>query len=228
MLKALAFCVLSLFLLLCATGADELEASRTLDFKGESEASGVPAPWKLMTVSGKPQVKAKGPDDKDNRNAIWLKAESASFSLNQKIELNASQYRKIQVEWKAITLPTGGDVRKNGLFGNRNDQVLQVLVVFNGGRILSYIWDTTAPAGKEFDDSVIAGPRVKAIVIESGPQELGKWKTFERNLFSDFERAYGETPGKIEAIRVQTNSQHTGTVAEGYVREIVFSRHGTS
>ena len=45
--------------------------------------------------------------------------------------------------WKVSELPAGGDFRHP----LTDDQAAQVLVAFTDHRILTYIWDTSAPQG---------------------------------------------------------------------------------
>ncbi len=45
-----------------------------------------------------------------------------------------------------------------------------------------------------------------------------------RNVADDYRRAYDKPAPHIKGIRIQINSQHTGTVAESYFGEVAF-RH---
>jgi hypothetical protein len=43
-----------------------------------------------------------------------------------------------------------------------------------------------------------------------------------RNVAADYERAYGKRAPHVKGLRLQINSQHTGTVAESYFGEVAF------
>jgi hypothetical protein len=43
-----------------------------------------------------------------------------------------------------------------------------------------------------------------------------------RNLGADYERAFGKAAPRVSGLRIQINSQHTGTVAESYFGEVAF------
>ena len=89
-------------------------------------------------------------------------------------------------------------------------------------KVISYIWDPTAPKGTI---AAAAGPiylNVKAMVVESGAGQIGHWLTEKRNIVEDYRALFGETPERAVAIRMQINSQHTKSVAEVFWRTIRF------
>ena len=100
-------------------------------------------------------------------------------------------------------------------------------MAFEGRKILSYIWDSNAPEGTVADES-IAWPvslKVKVLTLKSGCSDAGKWLTVTRNVYDDYRKLFNEDPPHVKGIRIQTNSQHTESVGEGYVGKIVFSKN---
>jgi hypothetical protein len=59
-------------------------------------------------------------------------------------------------------------------------------------------------------------------VCESGAAEANKWIAENHNLAADYERAYGRSAPRVKGLRLQINSQHTGTIAESYFGEVAF------
>jgi hypothetical protein len=62
--------------------------------------------------------------------------------------------------------------------------------------------------------SVVVNPRtdrVRKIVLDSGPAELGRWREHRRELAEDFRRAFGEEPGRLVGIAVMTDGDNTRT-----------------
>lgn len=105
----------------------------------------------------------------------------------------------------------------------KNDQAAQLLIAFKGRKIISYIWDTVAPEGSVSDES-IGWPinlKIKIITVKSGPSDLHNWVSFRRNIVEDYKSLFLEDPSLIEGVRVQINSQNTGTVAEALFGKIV-------
>jgi hypothetical protein len=83
-----------------------------------------------------------------------------------------------------------------------------------------YVWSGVHPVGM-----VIPNPRtrrIEMIVASSGAAEVGKWQTLKRNLLQDFQRAFGERPGRLTAVGVLTDTDNTGTSAEAWYGDIRF------
>jgi hypothetical protein len=61
-----------------------------------------------------------------------------------------------------------------------------------------------------------------AVVCRSGAAEANQWMAESRNVAADYEHAYGKTAPRVTGLRLQINSQHTGTTAESYFGEVAF------
>jgi hypothetical protein len=194
------------------------DSMETLDFKGSLNGRGLPAEWKLKVHRGE-----AGADmvEENGERVLHMKSTGSSFALEHDVDVRIDRYPYLIWTWKAVALPTKGDVRER----SRDDQALQLLVGFKDGRVLSYVWDATAPEGTVVDRS-LPWPlliRIKVIVVDSGISDMGKWVTNRRNIYEDYKELFGKEPPPVEGVRVQMNTQHTRSSAEGFLREIVFS-----
>jgi hypothetical protein len=54
------------------------------------------------------------------------------------------------------------------------------------------------------------------IVAESGAAGVGAWRSYQRNIAQDFERAFGEKPGKVLGFALMTDTDNTGETSEGF------------
>ncbi|RME64511.1 MAG: DUF3047 domain-containing protein [Nitrospirae bacterium] len=188
-----------------------------LTFSGLPDSKGVPDGWKLKERKGRAEFWIQ---HEDNDTVIYMKSNRASFSLERPLEIDPHEYPFLSWRWKVMSLPKGGDMRNK----DKNDQAAQVLVIFEGKRTISYVWDTTAPEGTVTDES-IGWPiniKIKVIAVKSGYKDLNKWVEVKRNLLEDYRRLYRDEPGKIKGIRIQINTQHTGTSAECAFGSILF------
>ena len=61
-----------------------------------------------------------------------------------------------------------------------------------------------------------------AFVCESGPDQLNRWISEARNVVEDYQRAYGRPTPRVKGIRLQINTQHTGTSAASQFAEVTF------
>jgi hypothetical protein len=134
------------------------------------------------------------------------------------MDVSLEQTPYLTWRWKVTRLPAGGDFRNS----STDDQAAQVLVAFADRRVITYIWDSTAPKGAMQNASAIPLLRVYAVVCESGAAEANRWIGESHNVAADYERAYGKTAPRVKVLRLQINSQHTGTVAESYFGEVAF------
>jgi hypothetical protein len=174
----------------------------------------LPSDWMIKVNHGKPDLSVCGEGD----SCLRLKSASASFGLEHKVDVDPSQLPWLAWKWKVTQLPAGGDFRR----ASSDDQAAQVLVAFDDKRILTYLWDSSAPKGAMQHASNIPFVHIFAVVCRSGGAEVNQWVAETRNVAADFERAYGRPAPRVKGLRLQINSQHTGTVAESYFGEVAF------
>jgi hypothetical protein len=86
---------------------------------------------------------------------------------------------------------------------------------------LMYIWENRAPVGTVIPSAHTT--RMKMIVVESGPQGVGVWRTYRRNLIEDYQRAFGGKPRRILGVALMTDTDNTDAKAEGLYGEIRFT-----
>jgi hypothetical protein len=142
----------------------------------------------------------------------------ASFGLERDLDVDPLQMPYLSWTWKVTRIPANGDFRHAAT----DDQAAQVLVAFADRRVVSYIWDSSAPKGTEQNASFIPLVHVFDIVCESGAADANRWISESRNVAADYQRAYGKLPSRVKGIRIQINSQHTGDVAESYFGDVAF------
>jgi hypothetical protein len=175
----------------------------------------LPTDWTIKVNHGKPEVSVCGASDSP---CIHLRSVKASFALERGVDVNLSETPFLSWSWKVAKLPEGGDFRRS----STDDQAAQVLVAFSDRRVISYIWDTSAPKGAAQNTSSIPLVHVFAMVCRSGAAEANSWVSESRNIAADYERAYGRPAPRVKGLRLQINSQHTGTTAESYFGEVAF------
>jgi hypothetical protein len=187
------------------------------DFSSKIEASGVPADWKIKERSGKADFAVV---DDDGIAAVRLRSANTSFSLQKEVDVDLKQYGLLTWKWKVTKLPEGGDFRKSGT----DDQAAQLFLAFSRTRAIVYLWDATAPQGTIGNAAAPFFMSVKAVVVRSGTTGSGSWLTETRNVYDDYRKLFGEEPGNVRGVRIQINSQHTGTSAESYFAAVAFKK----
>ncbi len=182
---------------------------------GKPAAGKLPDQWELKVNSGRPDVTTSQDGD---QWILHLKSVKSSFSLERGVDVDPSQLPYLMWRWKVTQLPTGGDFRHS----STDDQAAQVLVAFADHRILTYIWDTTEPRGTMESASSIPLIHIFAIVCRSGAAETNRWLPESHNVGADYKTAYGKPAPHVKGLRLQINSQHTGSAAESYFGQVVF------
>jgi hypothetical protein len=175
----------------------------------------LPDGWQLKVNHGKPDLTVIG--DGSNR-VLRFRSEHSSFALERGVDVDLTLYPLLAWNWKVTELPPGGDFRKS----STDDQAAQVLVAFGDRRVLTYIWDSSAPKGDFQSASSIPLMHIFAIVCRSGSTELNQWVSETHNVAQDYQKAFDHPPAKVKGIRLQINTQHTGSSAESYFGDVSF------
>ncbi len=187
------------------------------DFSKAAAGSAVPAGWELKEKSGKADFAVVKDSD---MAAVRFRSSNTSFSLQKEVKVDLKQYPILSWKWKVTKLPTGGDFRKSGT----DDQAAQLFVAFTKTRAIVYIWDTSAPQGLAEDTKPVFFMHVQVVVVRSGAADIGKWVEESRNVYEDYKKFFGEEPMPVSGMRLQINSQHTGTSAESFFADVAFKK----
>lgn len=174
-----------------------------------------PSDWQIKVNHGKPMISTCAAAD---GSCLHLKSVRSSFALERNVDIDPYETRYLTWRWRVAELPAGGDFRQAWT----DDQAAQVMVGFPDRRVLTYIWDTTAPKGTMQNASSIPLVHIFAVVCESGTAQANRWLPEVRDVAADYERAYGKAAPHVKGLRIQINSQHTGTAAESWFGEVVF------
>jgi hypothetical protein len=185
---------------------------------------GVPAPWQRQSW-GSPRYDFTITDN-GGRRALWMKSagDSSTISLDLGGKVRLKDTPVLEWSWKVVALPRGADARRP----ETDDQAAQVYVVWPRfpqtvrSRIIGYIWDTTAPVGTVLRSQKIGV--VTYVVLRSGPAELGRWLTEQRNVAQDFQRIYGEELEDPGGLSIGIDSDDVKGTAEAYVGPLSFRK----
>lgn len=171
----------------------------------------------------------------DGRAALHARADRSASMWRQHVRLEPQHLSRVHFSWKVPRLIDAADLSDR----DADDTPVRIVLAFEGDRqrlsmrnrmmfdlaesltgeappyaTLMYVWDPKAEVG-----SVIRAPRsdrVRGVVVESGPQRLGRWLHYERDVLADFRRAYGEEPGALVGVAVMTDSDNTSSETEAF------------
>ena len=187
--------------------------------------------WHAVSLPGKEDTQYAAVV-KDGRQAIRATSVGSASMLRRHVRRSGHELGEVSFSWWVEDLVAHGNVA----VATREDSPARVLFAFQGDvstlpvrtralfdlaeavtgerppfATLMYVWDATAPVG-----TVIVNPRsdrIRKIVIDSGPQQLRRWREHRRDLVADYKLAFGEHPGALSAIALMTDSDNTASRA---------------
>ncbi|MDP3653047.1 MAG: DUF3047 domain-containing protein [Rhodoferax sp.] len=89
------------------------------------------------------------------------------------------------------------------------------------GATLCYVWDHSLPLGTALAN--VYSRRLRWLVLDAGPAQLGQWVAHRRDLQADFLRSFGaesDTVPPLLAIVVGADADNTGGTSLGYVGDL--------
>jgi len=162
------------------------------------------------------------------RDTVAVASHAAASAMRRRVNVAPADLGQLQFSWRVPALIERADMGKR----NDDDSAVRVILAFEGDRsrfsqrdamlselsraitgeelpyaTLMYVWCNWRPAG-----TVIANPRtdrVRKLVVESGAGNLGRWLEYERDVRADFERVFGEPPGRLRTVAIMTDTDNT-------------------
>ena len=149
---------------------------------------------------------------------LLAQSKKASSGLLHKLSFHPKKHPMISWEWKVNKFPAKakGKYSKEGWL-EKDDYAARVYVIFPSWymphiKCLEYVWAENLPEGK-----IMTSPywkNIKLIVAESGSKNIGQWVFEERNIYEDYRKAFGSSPGRAGAIALMTDTDNTLSTAE--------------
>ena len=84
---------------------------------------------------------------------------------------------------------------------------------------ISYIRGSNSPAGTMIPNAYT--DKVMMFVVESGAGKLQQWVTERRNIYEDYQKAFGEEPAMISGMAVMTDTDITGESAIAWYGDLL-------
>lgn len=148
-----------------------------------------------------------------------------SFAVGYEPKFSAKEYPWLEWDWKMVTLPKGGDVRRK----DRDDQAGQMCVVYGLGMTgfntsLCYLFENDGPKDTPIASQKQSGAHHLIIRTAKSGDPLGEWLHERRNLLEDYKRVFGREPDERANLAIQIDSDDTESSAEAEYRDIVLTK----
>jgi len=172
-------------------------------------ANGLSPAWKEKEFSGRTSYEVV---EVAGKKCIRAQSDGTASGLFYEIGFDPAVLRHISWEWRIDNTVQGGDAsRKSG-----DDYAARVYVVFPGfffwqTRALNYVWANRLKKGEMVENAYTGSAMM--IAVESGPENAGRFVRVERDLYRDFQQAFGTEPPMAGAVAIMTDTDDTGSAA---------------
>lgn len=144
-------------------------------------------------------------------DCISARARDSASGLIREARVAVDEDTRLTWSWRAEAVPDyAGKVAEKNKSGD--DFVARVYVIHEGffpwqTRAINYVWSQQHPVA-EYWPNPFTGNAVM-VVVQSGPDGLGQWQTFERSVQADFARYHDLAVDRVDAIAVMTDADNT-------------------
>ncbi|MEY4481680.1 MAG: hypothetical protein RIQ84_842 [Pseudomonadota bacterium] len=199
-------------------------------FSDLNQGGRLPKAWQVWRITPQKNKTEYKLEQYEGKTVLHASADMAASGLVLPLKPRDATDLFLSWQWKALDyIPNA-----NNQDSSRDDAPLRILVAFDGDKTklpvrdqmvfemakivsghdmpyasLLYIWAAKSPI-----ETIITSPRtsrVKMIVVNSGPKELGVWQKHHRDLAKDYQAAFGDLPGKIIGLGLLTDTDNTRT-----------------
>lgn len=202
-------------------------------------AADMPTGWAPLLITRSKKLTQYELVAEQGKTVLHARAASAASGLMHQVSIDPQQRPWLSWRWKIASLIATA----NNFQSATEDAPVRIVLAFAGDKdalsfsdrlmlktakflsgqdlpyaTLMYIWENQAPAG-----TVIANKRasrVQMVVAASGTDGIGQWQDYSRNIVDDYERAFGEKPGRLIGVGVLTDTDNTGETVEAWYGDI--------
>lgn len=204
------------------------------------------APWSAQVLPGKRTTAYDVLWSSERGHVVKAASRGSASMLRRQVSVEPQDLHRLRFSWQVQALIAAANLTDSaaedspvrvvlafdgdhGRLSARNQALFDLAAAVSGERppyaTLMYVWENRAAP-----DSVIINPRtdrIRKIVVESGPSRLGQWLDYERDVASDYRRAFGEEPGRLIGIALMTDSDNTQSAASAlYGEPLLVTRSG--
>lgn len=211
-----------------------------------ASASGAqpPAPWRFTSLPNKTPTRFEVVQQ-GNRRLLKVEADQSYGNLVHRVKVPLTAATNLAWRWRVEQFVQDADLRTRA----GDDGAAKVCVFFDlptsklpliertrlalarstigedvPSEALCYVWDNKEPRGASLVNAYTR--RMRMVVLESGARAAsGGWVTEQRNLLSDYQRAFGDEAGgtvpDVVAVVISADADNTQGHGIAYFSDVV-------
>lgn len=222
--------------------ANAMQQVSVADFSRLQPGNPLPAAWKPITISRIRKHTAYKLVSLDGTTVLQANAEASMSGLARNLQADPQSTPWLRWRWR-IKQPN----EKSDLHNKQGDDFPARIYVFfdfdinrlpfferlvvrigraiYGDRLplaaLCYVWDSNDPPGTTAWNPHTS--RVRTIVASSGSDKAGQWVSVQRDVLTDYRKAFGDPVPPITGVALATDSDDTGEHSIAWYGDIFFS-----
>lgn len=218
------------------------QGAAVLPFSTPSPGAPLPGWLEPVTFGGNAKPNAFALVAGEGRTVLRVRSEASASGLARKLRVDPATHPLLSWRWKASRLVAKGRLAaKEG-----DDFALRLYLTFDldpavlsfGDRMklslargiwgdhlpiaaLCYVWDGSAATGTIAPNAFT--DRVRMVVADSGPAQVGKWVAHARDVDADFRAAFGLQAPAVTSVILSADTDNTGESVESWFGDVAFS-----
>lgn len=214
--------------------------SDVVPFSTSDRIGALPDGWQLHVTRPDRPVTGYSLQHIDNRVALRAQSLGGTSGVRCDVDIDLAERPWLRWEWRVNQVPAEATVADD----DRDDSPARVVLGFAGDSArlslrdrlfadqvelftgqplpfatLCYAWD-----GQAAPETVLPyarSSRIRYLVVESGNAGAGQWHAYRRNVVADYQRVFGEPPGRLSGVGVLTDSDDLKGQAEAWYGDLV-------
>ncbi len=160
--------------------------------------------------------------EEGDRMVVAATSRGGASGLFKELEFDPEKYRYLRWSWKIEqTIAEGDETTKAG-----DDYAARVYVVFPGRffwqtKAINYIWANKLEQGQSIANAYTSSAMM--VAVQSGNDNSGRWLFEQRDIYEDYEKLFGSSPGEAGAVAIMTDTDDTGGSATAWYGDITLS-----
>jgi hypothetical protein len=211
-------------------------------FSANTAGTALPRGWQpwIINRAKAPTVYQLVEDASTQQVVLRAAAEQSASGLKQRLDVTPAELPLIAWRWRVVDLITSADNQDR----YSEDAPARMMLFFDGYKVklpvreqmlmetahmltgqelpyatLMYVWENRF-GPETLLRSAFTG-QVRMIVVGTGLDRIGTWKTFQRTYVDDYRRAFGAEPGRLVGVGIMTDTDNTGESVEAFYGDIV-------